>query len=219
MKARNFLEIDYALLLSVMALLTVGILFIYSSGVSHDGVFISREYRRQILWAGTGLALALTIAMINYRRLYTFSVYIYLATLALLVYTIIFGWVSGGAARWLRIGGFGIQVSEFAKIAVIILLARYLSDTKRDSKSFTRFFICCCIAFIPMFLVLVQPDLGTALVFIPILLIMTFIAGIAMRYVIFLVSSIMLTGLFLMLPLWQIHIHGGPLPAMALPLF
>ena len=215
MKARYFLGIDYLLLLSAVALLIVGIIFIYSAGVSHDGVLISGEYRRQIVWAGIGTVLAVMIAMVNYRRLYNFSFYIYIATIVLLLYTIIFG-VGAGAARWIRIGGFGIQVSEFAKIAVIIMLARYLVDTKRDNKSFIRFFVCCCITFLPMLLVLAQPDLGTALVFIPILLIMIFTAGIAMRYVIFMISGIILTSLFLMLPLWQIHIYGRALPWMAL---
>ena len=215
MKIRDFLEIDYLLLLPVIVLLIIGILFIYSSGITSTGVLVSNEYLRQIVWASCGLVLALTLAMINYSRFYNISIYMYLIILLPLLYTLIFGRVLYGA-RWLRIGSFGIQASEFAKIAVIIFLARYLSDTKRNENSFVRFFVSCAIVFVPMGIVLIQPDLGTALVFIPILLTMTFIAGVAMHYVIFLGSCILLTGLFMVLPLWQAYILGKTIQVLVI---
>jgi rod shape determining protein RodA len=176
---------------------------------------VSNEYIRQIVWAGCGLLLALVLSMINYRRLYEISPYIYLAVLVPLLYTLFFGRALYGT-RWLRIGSFGIQASEFAKIAVIIFLARYLADTKRNENSFVRFFVSCFIVIIPMGIVLIQPDLGTALVFIPILLTMAFIAGVSMRYVIFICSCIMLSGFFLVLPLWQSHILRKNIPILAI---
>ncbi|MDR0709228.1 MAG: FtsW/RodA/SpoVE family cell cycle protein, partial [Spirochaetaceae bacterium] len=112
MKLQNILGIDYILLFSAITLAVFGILFIYSSGINASGVQVSNEYIRQIIFASFGLVLALVLAMINYRRLYELSVYLYLGTLALLVYTFLFGRMVSGARAWIGIGSFGIQPSE-----------------------------------------------------------------------------------------------------------
>jgi rod shape determining protein RodA len=205
MKIKDILEIDFLILLPVLALMILGILFIYSSGITSAGVQVSNEYIRQIIWASVGLTIAIVLSMVNYRRFYNISLYLYLAVLALLLYTYIFGRVVHGT-RWLRIGIFGLQASEFAKIATIVYLARYLADTRKRGDSFIRFITSCFIVFVPMGIVLIQPDLGTALVFIPILLSMTYVAGVSRRYLIFSVASIMLTGFLTVLPLWQTYI-------------
>ena len=215
LKIRDILSIDYLLLLPVLILLVLGVLFIYSSGINSSGVLVSSEYIRQIIWAVAGLAVAVTIALINYRRFYNLSIYIYILSLLPLLYTLVYGYVVSNASRWLRIGSIGIQMSEIVKITVIILLARYLADTDRNRKTFSRFFISCIIVFIPMGIVLLQPDLGTALVYIAILITMIFMAGVSTRYVTFMVSCIMLTGIFLVLPLWQEHIFRKSLPFLA----
>jgi len=213
MSIRDFLKIDYLLLLPVIVLLALGILFIYSSGITSTGDQVSREYIRQIIWASIGIAIALVLALVDYRRFYNMSFYIYLASLAPLLYTLVFGRVVN-STRWLRIGSFGIQASEFVKISIIILLARYLADTERNRDSFSRFFVCCLIAFVPMGIVLIQPDLGTSLVYIAILITMTFTAGVSMRYVAFMVCCIALSGVFLVLPLWQTYILRRSMPVL-----
>jgi rod shape determining protein RodA len=215
MKYGDVLKIDYLLLLPVLVLLVLGILFIYSSGITSDGMQVSNEYVRQIIWAATGLSAAIIISMINYRRFYSVSFYIYLASLLPLLYTIVFSGAISNAARWFRIGSFSVQVSEFVKITVIILLARYLADTDHNRKTFSRFIVSCLIVVIPMIIVLLQPDLGTSLVYIAILMTMIFIAGVSMRYVAFMASCIVLTGIFLVLPLWQSFIYQRPIPFMA----
>ena len=215
MKIRDILGIDYLLLLPVMILLVLGILFIYSSGINTDGVQVSNEYVRQIIWASAGFVMAIFISMINYRGFYRFSIHIYLISLALLLYTLFFGYVISSASRWVRIGSVGFQVSEIVKISVIILLARFLADTDRKRETFSRFLISCIIVFIPMIIVLLQPDLGTALVYIAILITMLFISGIKMRYVAFMISCIALTGIFLVLPLWQTYIFRRTMNFMA----
>ena len=211
MRFKDILGIDFFLLLPVIVLMVLGVLFIYSSGITSDGDLVSTEYIRQIVWASSGLLIALVVSFVNYRRFYEIALYLYLFILVPLLYTCIFGRVVHGT-RWLRIGIFGIQASEFAKIAVIIFLARYLSDTRLGKNSFIRFITACLIVFIPMGIVLVQPDLGTALVFIPILLSMTFVAGISMRYLIFSISCISLTGVLAVLPFWQTYILRRSLP-------
>jgi rod shape determining protein RodA len=215
LRIRDILSIDYLLLLPVLILLVLGVLFIYSSGVNSSGVLVSGEYIRQIIWAVAGLAVAFALSMVNYRRFYNFSIYIYILSLLPLLYTLVFGYVVSNASRWLRIGSIGIQMSELVKITVIILLARFLADTDRNRKTFSRFFVSCIIVFIPMGIVLLQPDLGTAMVYIAILITMIFMAGVAMRYVTFMVSCIALTGIFLVLPLWQEYIFRKSLPFLA----
>jgi rod shape determining protein RodA len=212
---KDLIRIDYLLLLPVIVLLTLGILYIYSSGVTSAGIQVSDEYVRQIIWAGAGIIVALSVSLINYRRFYNLSVYIYIISLLPLIYTVVFGRLIYAAARWLRIGSFSIQMSEFVKIAVIILLARYLADTDHDRKTFSRFLISCIIVFIPMIIVLLQPDLGTALVYLAILMTMTFLAGVSMRYVVFMLSCLAITGIFLVLPLWQEYIYRKSIPFLA----
>jgi rod shape determining protein RodA len=215
MRLRDILEIDYLLLLPVMALMVIGILFIYSSGINSSGVLVSNEYIRQIIWASTGLTIALVLSLVNYRRFYNFSLYIYLLALIPLVYTLVFGRMIRDSARWLRIGSIGIQVSEFVKITTILFLARYLADTRRAAGTFARFIVSCVVVFVPMGMVLIQPDLGTALVFIPILLTMAFVAGLSMRYIVFSISCIALTSVLTVLPLWQMFILRQSLPFLA----
>jgi rod shape determining protein RodA len=213
MRLRNFLEIDFILFFCALVLVIVGILFIYSSGITSEGLLISSEYQRQIIWAIAGFIIALVFSTLNYRRIYDLSVYFYLGTLALLLFTFIFGRVIYGS-RWLRIGSFGIQASEFTKVTTILFLAWYLDSTRRNRNDFTRFMVSSVIVMVPVFLVLIQPDLGTALVFFPILLGMTFIAGISLRYIIFFGLSIVCAGVLLVLPLWQTIIANNTIPAL-----
>jgi rod shape determining protein RodA len=211
-KLNVFLEIDYALLFSAILLTIFGVLFIYSASVTSFGISVSTEYARQIFWGAAGVIIALTIAVLNYRRIYYISSYLYLGSLVMLVYTCLFGRVVNGARAWLGIGSFGIQASEFAKLAVIIFLARFLDSTKNSRNDAWRFAVSCMIVFAPMTIVLLQPDFGTSLVFMAILISMTFIAGISRQYIVFLIITIALAVFLIVIPLWQTHILGKNIP-------
>jgi rod shape determining protein RodA len=203
MQIKDIAGIDFPLVIASSVLTVFGILFIYSSGITSTGELVSDEYIKQIVWGSSGLVIALFLAMIDYRRMYHISHYLYLGTLALLVYTCIAGRYVSGARAWIGIGSFGIQPSEFAKFTTIIFLAQHLDNTKRTNNELARFLVSCVITFVPMGLILLQPDFGTSLVFLPILLFMTFIAGIAGRYIAFMVLCIGISGVLLVLPLWQ----------------
>jgi rod shape determining protein RodA len=203
MRIKDITEIDFPLLIASVVLTVFGILFIYSSGINSTGELVSDEYIKQIVWGSSGLVIALFLTLIDYRRIYHISFYLYLGTLALLVYTCVAGRYVSGARAWIGIGGFGIQPSEFAKLTTIIFLAQYLDSSKRAKNELARFIVSCVIIFVPMAFVLIQPDFGTSLVFIPILLSMTFIAGVAGRYIAFMVLCIAFSGILLVLPLWQ----------------
>jgi rod shape determining protein RodA len=203
---REILEIDWLLLLPAAALSGIGAAFIYSSGVDSSGVSLSTEYQRQIIWAVSGFIIALALSFVNFQRFKTLAPHLYFLTLALLLYTCLFGKVVNGARAWLGFSVFGIQPSEFAKITTILLLARYLADTRRSGKHLTRFAVSCLIALAPMGIVLLQPDFGTSLVFLPLLIVMLLTAAVPLRYILFLTAVIVLGGLLTVLPLWETYI-------------
>lgn len=209
MKFTRLLEIDFVLLLSVLLVSLFGVLFIYSSGLTSAGVLVSNEHVKQIIWLISGTVLCVFLALVDYRKFYDLSGYLYLGVLLILVYTRLFGKVVNGAKSWIGIGSFGIQPSEFAKIVTILFLARYLDSSKKSTSPTHRFLVSSLIVVFPMGLILLQPDLGTSLVFIPIFLTMIFIAGAPVRYLAFVSFFIALTGFLTVLPLWQQHILQG----------
>ncbi len=199
-----FKSIDWTIPIAIVILMVIGVLFIYSSGVTSAGDLVSTEYAKQIVWAATGLALLVACAMIDLKRVSDYIPIVYGLSIALLVYTMAFGKVVNGARSWLGIvGDYGIQPSEFVKITTALFLAHYLERSAHESSSFRRFALSFAIVAVPMGLILMQPDFGTSLVFVPLYLSMAFIGGINKRY---LLSFILFGGIGVVLtvmPLWQ----------------
>jgi len=114
------------------------------------------------------------------------------------------------ARSWIEIWEFGIRPSEFAKIATILFLSKYLDSTQHSLSGFRRFLGSLVIVGIPLLLILSQPDFGTALVFIPILISITYICGLEKRYIAFLLATVVFTLLLAVLPLWERNIATKP---------
>ena len=125
-------SIDWFVILAVIVLMTIGVLFIYSSGVNSSGELVSNEYVRQIIWAISGIILILAATMVEPKRLPDYTALIYGFTALTLIYTKLFGKVVNGARSWLGLGDFGIQPSEFMKIATILFLAKYLESSRHE---------------------------------------------------------------------------------------
>jgi rod shape determining protein RodA len=168
----------------------------------------SQEYIRQIIWAVSGLVIFIFISVFDYRRIERLSPYVYIVLILLLVITLFFGKVVNGARSWLGPSGIGIQPSEFAKVTTIIFLAYYLERVGRRIRDLRYFAASFLICLLPVFLILLQPDLGSAIVYIPILLFMTFTAGAKLRYLCFVITAGMLMMIFTVLPAWQQEIVG-----------
>lgn len=201
---RNLFEFDLILFFSTLALMIIGILFIYSSGVNAEGVVFSNEYVKQIIWVCLGLVLLFMVTFFDYFKLKDFSFYIYIGFSLLLIYTRFFGKVVKGARSWLDIiAGMGIQPSEFMKIATILFLAKFLNDTKDARDPLKRFLTSVGIILFPVLLILSQPDFGTALVYLPIFIVMMYVGGIELRYVLFTLITALTTMFFTVLPLWE----------------
>ncbi|OGC89959.1 MAG: rod shape-determining protein RodA [candidate division Zixibacteria bacterium RBG_16_53_22] len=146
-----------------LVLSLIGIILIYSATYYSAAPSEHGLYSRQIMWLLVGLALCLAIYYVPLRvhEVLSFAYYgVILILLGLLLVT------SGETAeRWFRLGPFSFQPSEFAKLAVAIALARYLAFRKLDYERFSWVFVMLIIIGIPAGLVLVQPDLGSSLVF------------------------------------------------------
>lgn len=193
---------DYALLFCVILLVIIGVFFIYSSGVNSDGLSISNEHIKQIVFASTGLIIMMVFALFDYRKLKRFVLPAFIGFLCVLVYTLIFGRFVNGARSWLGIGSFGVQPSEFGKIVYILFLAWYLerSENTLPIKRFMTAFGMMCL---PLGLILMQPDMGTASVYVPIFLAMLFVAGIPLKYITLVLSTGILAIIFTVLPVWE----------------
>ena len=202
MKKNIFENFDFIILLSVLILTATGIAFIYSSGVNSDGVLVTHEYIKQIIWAGIGLFLLMFFTFYNYRKIERFILWFYIGLIAVLVYTKLFGRYVNGARSWIGIWEFGIQPSEFGKVIFILMLAHYLAESKNELP-IKRLLISIGIFALPTGLILIQPDLGTSTVYIPIFFLMCFMAGIPYKYLLFLFGAGVSTIFFTVLPVWN----------------
>ncbi|NBB91188.1 MAG: rod shape-determining protein RodA [Spirochaetes bacterium] len=215
MQSRSVLSFDVYIVAATLSLIAIGILFIYSSGVTSTGRVYSNEHIRQMVWAGTGLILLTAGALTSYSTIRTASVPFYVVVLILMMITLAFGRVVNGARSWLGIAGLGIQPSEFAKLASVLVLSIYLERIGPAIKKLPLFLAGAVVMLIPMGLTLAQPDLGTSLVFIPLFLVMAFVAGARVRHVAYIVLALSLTAVLSVTPAWERQIYEGSIPVVS----
>ncbi|MGL4986203.1 MAG: rod shape-determining protein RodA [Treponemataceae bacterium] len=211
MKVRILSHFDYLLFFSVLLLVSCGIIFIYSSGVNANGILITNEYIKQIVFAISGIVLMVITALIDYRKLQAAAAYLFFLLIIILIYTIFFGRFVNGARSWLGIGDFGIQPSEFGKIIFILFFASFLEKSEKYEEK-RRFGVALCILLIPIMLILLQPDLGTASVYVPIFMVMCFVANVPIRYILFIFFAGMLSVIITVLPVWESEIYKKTIP-------
>lgn len=206
MKIKNLFNIDLAVFISMLTLMIIGVMFIYSSGVTSTGIVISNEYIYQIVWIISGLIIFFLVMFSDYLIIRQWSFYIYAGFILILILTLLIGRQVHGSRSWLGFFGFGIQPSEFTKIATILFLSDYLVKKKKSIRGLSTFLIAMVIAFLPVLFIIAQPDMGTSLVFIPIFLVIALMAGTKKRYVAFLFFSGLQMIFLGMLPSWQKYI-------------
>lgn len=174
--------LDRSLLLVVAALAAYGLLALYSAGQTDVPTNASGVWMKQLAWLGLGVGVAGVTFTISHRLLEWAAPGVYAFALFLLGATLVFGTGAGAAAStssWLSIGGVRIgQPSELAKLATILLLARYLSDLREPPATLRALLAPCLIVGAPFLLVMMQPDLGSAIVFVGILFAMLFWVGV-----------------------------------------
>ncbi|MBQ4015081.1 MAG: rod shape-determining protein RodA [Treponema sp.] len=202
MKVKIFKLIDITMLICALLLTATGICFIYSSAINQQGQLVTNEYTKQIVWASLGLVLMVGAAFYDYRGFERYITILFSTLILLLILTRIFGKTVNGAKSWLGVGSFGIQPAEFGKIIYILFLGWYFHKSE-DFQERKRFGLALLIMLGTMGLILIQPDLGTASVYIPIFFFMCFAAGVPLRYIVFCLSFGMLTIFVAILPVWQ----------------
>ncbi len=174
-------RMDWLLNVAAGILIVLGILFIYSASFQSDELPVTGFYRRQIVWAVIGIGLYLGMTLWDYRRVAELAGWIYALAMVLLVLVKFVGHEVYGANRWLFVFGIQIQPSEFAKLALIIAVARYWGRPGSLQRDGRGTIITLLMAGLPFALIALQPDLGTAAVLAPIVLCMLFVAGVPLR--------------------------------------
>ncbi|HTK81041.1 MAG TPA: rod shape-determining protein RodA [Bacteroidota bacterium] len=167
-------HIDFLVLFVVGCLLTIGIVSIYSATYDTG----SRAFfHKQMIFAGIGAIFMIVIIAMPFRTLQLLSVALYGISIIMLAMVLIAGKIVAGSKSWFGIGGFGMQPSELVKITTILALASFLSQRNRNLRRFKDIALAFGIALIPVFLILMQPDMGTAIIYMGTLLLILYWAG------------------------------------------
>src|SRR5467141_2226485 len=176
---RLYYHIDWALLLAILALCGLGVAMIYST-TSDPTRAVSRMYITQLYAICLGLVAMVVMLTFDYRTFTDKSHLIYIGLLALLLYVMFFGMVQMGARRWIPLRVFNLQPSEFAKVGVALVRAKFFGEN-RGSPSWTDLAIGGLLTMIPFALIAKEPDLGTAVTLLPVFLAIAYLAGMRMR--------------------------------------
>ncbi len=173
---QSFLSnLDWGIILIYLALVFFGWINIYSALYDPENPAIlnfSQNYGKQLIWIGASLLVGFGILILDAWVFSTMAYGFYAAGIALLIITLIAGQEVAGSKSWLNIGGFGLQASEFAKFTTALALVKYLNRYEVSLTSFKHGSIAMLIFALPMGLILLQNDMGTALVYAGFLLVL-----------------------------------------------
>ena len=165
---RFFFNVDWITVLIYISLCAIGFTNIYAS-IPHPenatAFDFTSSYGKQLIYIVSGLILGLSILLFDGRLFNVFSPFIYGITLLLLVAVLVVGRNVGGNQAWIPIGSFRLQPSEFAKFGTALFLARYVSTFNPKFRDFKSIFFAALIVLAPLALIMLQPDTGSALVF------------------------------------------------------
>ena len=187
MNKNIFERIDLLLLIVTIAVIISGLLAIFSATYTSGTDYFSKQLSFSIV----GIVLMIVISFIPPRIIAKSSYIIYIISLILLALVLVFGKKISGSKSWFSMGGFGIQPSEFAKIATILALSNFLSQSEDGFRNVNRpviFMKACAIVLLPVALIMKQPDMGTSLVFLSLILPVLFWVGLS-PYVLFIIIT------------------------------
>jgi len=174
-------DIDWPLLLITLLLCGIGVLQVYSATL--DTTF-HNSWWRQILYILGGLFFMWLVLAIDYHTLLHYVPALYIGSVVALLGTYFLGQSVWGSRRWINLpGGMHLQVSEFVKLVIILLVARYLAELKTEVLEIREMLILSVLVLVPAVLVLKQPDLGTCLTYLAVLIVGAFLAGLRWKYV------------------------------------
>ena len=197
LERRLYFHIDWALLLAILALCGLGVAMIYSTTADPTRA-MSRMYITQLYAIVLGLGAMVVMLTFDYNTFTDKSHIIYIGLLALLIYVLFLGNVQMGARRWIGLRGFNLQPSEFAKVGVALVLAKFFGEN-RGTPVWTDLAIGGVLTLIPFALIAKEPDLGTAVTLLPVFLAVAYLAGMKMR-----ILGVLLLAMLLAVPIaWK----------------
>jgi rod shape determining protein RodA len=176
---RLYYHIDWTMVIAILALCTLGVIMIYST-TSDPTRGTSHMYITQLYAIVIGLGVMVFMLTLDYRSFTDKSHLIYIGLCALLLYVMFFGMVQMGARRWIPLKIFNLQPSEFAKVGLALVLAKFFGEN-RGTPAWTDLAIGGALTLLPLYLIAKEPDLGTAVTLLPVFLAVAFLAGMRMR--------------------------------------
>lgn len=176
LELKKYKGFDWVLMSSAACIFFLGLLFLFSATYPNNVDYVLR----QIVWFLLGALIFMFIVNVNYRKIVGIGSIFYFLTIFLLVAVLVFGSRRFGAQRWLAIGIFNIQPSELAKLFITLSLVQYLASQK-TYYSLKNMLIPLAIIIVPFILILKEPDLGTALMLVPILFILLYVWGLPLK--------------------------------------
>ena len=200
MNKRILKNIEWSVLICVLILITIGLIALYSATIDSE----LYEFKKQCIWILISIPIMIAIIFIDYNLISRISPYLYGLSIILLI-AVLFTTAINGASSWFDIGFFAFQPAELAKVFVIIFLSSVIVSIQKRSKSevntLPKLAIIIGVAFLPIVLIAMQPDYGTAMAYIVSLVLILFVAGIDKKYII-----ISITILALAIPLMYFFI-------------
>jgi rod shape determining protein RodA len=194
----SFHDFDWLLLIFVLLICGLGVMEIHSATVHTK---FAGAHIKQIYWIIGGIGGMFAVSLLNYQLLLDRVHWIYLAAIASLMVVLIFGQKYLGARRWVKMPGGGhFQPSEWVKLILILAMAKFLADLHQKELSWTDFLKAGAMVGIPMLMVLAQPDLGTALTYMPIAIMGLFLGGVRLKQA----MIVILAGALLMPLAWHV---------------
>jgi len=190
LESEHLAKIDHGIVIALAVLLTAGLFAVYSATHSSTPELQS-NFMKQIIWLFLGLVLLVFFLNAPIKWFKKYAYVFYGISLVLLALVLVFRG-SVGVHRWFAFGPLRIQPSELAKIATVLALARFVADEQRNIGRIKDLIIAFAIVLAPMMLVIKQPDLGTALVFLALILPVLYWAGLSL-FVVFLILAPMIT--------------------------
>jgi rod shape determining protein RodA len=193
---RLYHHLDWALLIAVLTLAGVGLVMIYSAtwnplpGREGPGP----QFWTQSYAIALGIVAMLICVMVDYRRLCENSLLIYIGLAILLLYVLFFGTAGGGARRWVSLGVFNLQPSEFMKIGLALALATFFAENNRGAHNGGDLLVAGAFVGVAFLLIAREPDLGSAFTLIPIFLGITYVAGLRMKLLVIFAAIALVTA-------------------------
>jgi len=193
----SYRDFDWLLLGLVLLVCMIGVIQIYSATLHTR---FAGAHIKQIYWIASGVGMMFLVSLISYEALLDRIHWFYGAAVISLVAVLVVGQRYLGARRWIKLWGtVHFQPSEWVKLVLILVLAKYFSELRQRDASLRDIVKAGLIGGVPLLLVLRQPDLGTALTYVPIIVMALFLGGIQFKHA----AAILLVGAVLVVPVWK----------------